>query len=141
MIRLELVTCDLWLVTCKGIAMSRVLSTAGSVRRPLLSRQLRRDLHAYLFLMPWLIGLLVFTAYPMIASFYFSLTKYSILNPPRWVGFENYAKMFTDDQLFWTSVGNTVFYTLLSVPLGLAVALGLALLLNQRAFGVGIYRT
>ena len=121
--------------------MSRVLSTAGSVRRPLLSRQLRRDLHAYLFLMPWLIGLLVFTAYPMIASFYFSLTKYTILNPPRWVGFENYAKMFTDDQLFWTSVGNTVFYTLLSVPLGLAVALGLALLLNQRAFGVGIYRT
>jgi multiple sugar transport system permease protein len=121
--------------------MSRVVSAAGSVRRPLLSRQLRRDLRAYLFLSPWLIGLLAFTAYPTLASFYFSMTKYNILNPPRWVGTDNFVKLFTKDPLFWTTVWNTSYYTLLSVPLGLALALGLALLLNQSRHGIGLYRT
>lgn len=126
--------------------MSRIASSteerrAGSARRPLLSKQLRRDLRAYLFLSPWLIGLLVFTAYPMLASFYFSLTKYTILNPPRWVGTDNFVNMFTNDPLFWQAVWNTLYYTLISVPLGILVALLLALLLNQRAFGVGFYRT
>src|SRR5206468_8973917 len=102
------------------MAMSGALSTTGSVRRPLLSRQLRRDLHAYLFLSPWLIGLLAFTAYPTLASFYFSLTRYNILTPPRWVGADNYVKLFTKDPLFWTTVWNTTYYTLISVPLGLA---------------------
>src|SRR5215475_13563535 len=112
--------------------MSRVASVSGTARRPLLSRQLRRDLRAYLFLSPWLIGLLAFTAYPTLASFYFSLTRYNILTPPRWVGTNNFVKLFTNDPLFWTTVWNTAYYTLLSVPLGLALALGLALLLNQR---------
>jgi multiple sugar transport system permease protein len=114
---------------------------ADSVRRPLLSRQLRRDLRAYLFLSPWLIGLLVFTAYPVLASFYFSMTKYNILTPPRWVGTDNFVKLFADDPLFWKAVGNTTYYTLISVPLGLLVALALALLLNQRRGGIGLYRT
>ena len=121
--------------------MSTIASSTEKVRRPLLSRQLRRDLRAYLFLSPWLIGLLAFTAYPTLASFYFSLTKYNILTPPRWVGTDNYVKLFTNDPLFWTTVWNTAYYTLISVPLGLAVALGLALLLNQRRGGIGIYRT
>jgi multiple sugar transport system permease protein len=121
--------------------MSTVASSVKQGRRPLLSRQLRRDLRAYLFLSPWLIGLLVFTAYPTLASFYFSLTKYNILNPPRWVGTENFVKLFTKDPLFWTAVWNTAYYTLVSVPLGLAVALGLAVLLNQRRSGIGLYRT
>ena len=121
--------------------MSTIASSTEKVRRPLLSRQLRRDLRAYLFLSPWLIGLLAFTAYPTLASFYFSLTKYNILTPPRWVGTDNYVKLFTNDPLFWTTAWNTAYYTLISVPLGLAVALGLALLLNQRRGGIGIYRT
>ena len=112
--------------------MSTVASPANQVRRSLLSRQLRRDLRAYLFLLPWLIGLLAFTAYPTLASFYFSLTKYNILNSPRWVGTENFVKLFTKDPLFWTTVWNTTYYTLVSVPLGLAMALGLALLLNAQ---------
>src|SRR4051794_10441911 len=80
---------------CVRIAMSTLASSTEKVRRPLLSRQLRRDLRAYLFLSPWLIGLLAFTAYPTLASFYFSLTKYNILTPPRWVGADNYVKLFT----------------------------------------------
>src|SRR3954470_2062305 len=121
--------------------MSTIASPAKKVRRRLLSRQLRRDLHAYLFLSPWLIGLLAFTAYPTLASFYFSLTRYNILTPPRWVGGDNYVKLLTKDPLFWTTVWNTAYYTLISVPAGLMLALGLALLLNQRRGGIGLYRT
>lgn len=121
--------------------MSQALSSVNRARRPLLSRQLRRDLRAYLFVSPWLIGLLAFTAYPTLASFYFSLTKYNILTPPRWVGADNYVRLLTKDPLFWTTVWNTAYYTLISVPAGLILALGLALLLNQRRGGIGLYRT
>jgi len=121
--------------------MSTVASSVKQGRRSLLSRQLRRDLRAYLFLSPWLIGLLAFTAYPTLASFYFSLTKYNILNPPRLIGTENFVKLFTKDPLFWTTVWNTAYFTLISVPLSLAVSLGLAVLLNQRRGGIGLYRT
>ncbi len=123
--------------------MSSVAPPAGRpvAARRLLSKQLRNDLRAYLFISPWLISLLVFTAYPTLASFYFSLTKYTILNPPRWIGLDNFTNMFTKDTLFWKAVWNTTYYTIFSVPLSLMVALGLALLLNQRARGIGIYRT
>lgn len=120
------------------IAPSAPQSTA---RKQRLSKQLRADLRAYLFVSPWIVSLLVFTAYPMLASFYFSLTKYTVLNPPRWIGLDNFVNMFTRDPLYWVSVRNTLYYTVIAVPLGLAVSLGLALLLNQRARGIGVYRT
>ena len=104
-------------------------------------RTLRRNLKGYLFVLPWLVSLLVFTAYPVLASFYFSMTDYNILNPPRWIGLDNFETMLTNDPLFWRAVGNTVYYAVLSVPLQLAVALGLAMLLNGRNRGIGIYRT
>ncbi|MDZ4718644.1 MAG: sugar ABC transporter permease [Roseiflexaceae bacterium] len=106
-----------------------------------MSRRLRDDLRAYLFISPWIFSLLVFTGYPMLASFYFSMTKYNIVSPPVWIGLENFRVMFTEDSLYWLAVWNTVYYTAISVPLSLAVALGLALLLSQRARGIGIYRT
>lgn len=106
-----------------------------------LSKRVRGDLKGYLFVSPWILSLLVFTAYPMIASFYFAMTNYTILNPPEWVGFDNFRVMFTTDPLYWKSVWNTVFYVVFSVPLGLAVGLVLALLLNQQVGGIGIYRT
>src|SRR5258708_13147991 len=96
--------------------MSTVASSVKQGRRSLLSRQLRRDLRAYLFLSPWLIGLLAFTAYPTLASFYFSLTKYNILTPPRWVGTDNYVILLTNDPLFLTTASNTAHYPLLSFP-------------------------
>lgn len=112
-----------------------------TARRPLISKQLRQDLRAYLFLSPWIFSLLVFTAYPMLASFYFALSRYNILNPPEFVGMANFSEMFTNDPLFWKAVSNTLYYTLISVPLSLAVSLGLAILLNFSVRGIGFYRT
>jgi len=104
-------------------------------------RQLRKDITGYLFVLPWIISLLVFTAYPMIYSMYLSLTRYSILKPPRWVGLNNFDVMFTKDPLFWKSVSNSVYYAVLMVPLKLIVALSLALLLAQKLRGIGFFRT
>ena len=112
------------------------------IRRSRLGgKQFRNDVRAYLFLSPWIVSLLVFTAYPMLASFFFALTKYDVLNPPTFIGAENFVTMFTRDPLYWVAVWNTIFFTCFSVPLSLLVALGLAVLLNQRAVGIGIYRT
>ena len=106
-----------------------------------LNRQIRQDLKGYLFISPWLIGILVFLAYPTIASFYFSMTNYTILNPPKWIGLANFQMMFYKDPLYWKSVWNTVYYVVVSVPLGLLIGLLLALLLNQQLKGIGFYRT
>jgi multiple sugar transport system permease protein len=95
----------------------------------------------YLFCLPWIASLLIFTAYPTVASFYYSFTKYSILKPPQWIGNRNYVTLFTKDPLFYKSINNSLYYTLLLVPLGLVTSLALAVLLNQKLRGVGIYRT
>ncbi len=100
----------------------------------------REAIAGYLFILPWLIGLIVFTAYPILATVYFSFTDYNIIQPPHWVGLSNYTTMFTADTDFWNGVGNSLYYALISVPLGLAFSLGLALVLNLRALGVGVYR-
>ncbi len=100
----------------------------------------REAIAGYLFILPWLIGLIVFTAYPILATIYFSFTDYNIIQPPHWVGLSNYTTMFTADTDFWNGVGNSLYYALISVPLGLAFSLGLALVLNLRARGVGVYR-
>lgn len=102
---------------------------------------MRENLKGYLFVSPWILSLLVFTAYPMIASFYFAMTRYSILNPPTWIGLDNFKVMFAKDPYYWKSVWNTVYYVALSVPLGIAAGLILALLLDQQIGGIGIYRT
>ncbi len=106
-----------------------------------MSRKMRDNLRSYLFLSPWLISLLLFTAYPMLASFYFAMTRYTIINPPEWIGIENFVVMFTKDELFWVAVNNTLYFTLLSVPLQLIAALMMATLLNQSTRGIGFYRT
>lgn len=106
-----------------------------------MSRKLRDNLRAYAFLSPWLISLVVFTAYPMIASFYFAMTRYTVVKPPEWVGFDNFVVMFTKDDLFRVAVYNTLYFTLISVPLQMLMALFLATMLNQGARGIGFYRT
>ena len=83
----------------------------------------------------WIIGLGAFTAYPVIASLYYSFCDYSILKEPVWCGLENYQQLFSDD-LFWLSLRNTLFYAGLSVPLGTVMSLGLAWLAGaQRCLG------
>jgi len=87
----------------------------------------------------WIIGLGTFTAYPVIASLYYSFCDYSILKEPVWSGLENYRQLVHDD-LFWKSLGNTLYYAALSVPIGTIVSLALALLLNQPVRGRSVFR-
>lgn len=112
--------------------------------RPPPSRWSRKTINdniaGYLFLAPWVIGFLVFTVGPMLASGYLSLTKYSGFGPVKWIGFENYQKIFQDD-LFYTSLYNTAYYAFLGVPAQLLVALFLAVLLNMKVRYVNLFRT
>lgn len=102
----------------------------------------RRDtIEGYLFIMPVVLGLLIFTIGPMIASFYFSFTKYPILRAPEWIGLRNYVNMFTKEPHFWQACKVTALYALTAVPLGILGAFLLALLLNQRVKGIPIFRT
>jgi multiple sugar transport system permease protein len=98
-----------------------------------------RNAVGYLFLSPWLIGLLGFSIIPMIASLYLSFTNYDMFTSPKWIGIENYKEMFQDDK-YLTSVKVTLTYVLLSVPLQLMFALGIAVLLNRGLRGLRIYR-
>jgi multiple sugar transport system permease protein len=90
---------------------------------------------------PWIIGFLVFTLGPMIASIYFSLTEYSVLQPAKFIGLANFTRMFTNDPRYLISITNTVYYTVLQVPLGIVVALTIAILLNQGLRGENLFRT
>ncbi len=101
----------------------------------------REAAKGYLFISPWLLGLLVFQAIPLIMVFYFGFTKYSVLSDPEWIGLSNYLKIFTKDDLFLKSIWNTVYIVALSVPLRLIIAFIIALLLNQKVRGLGIFRT
>lgn len=93
-----------------------------------------------LFIAPWLIGFLVLTLYPFFSSLYYSFTAYNILSPPRWVGLENYQHLLADPK-FVVSIKNTLFYTVIAVPLGVVLAIGLALVYNQKIPGRPLFRT
>nr|WP_309977816.1 sugar ABC transporter permease [Agromyces sp. 3263] len=97
-------------------------------------------LSALLFLSPWMIGFVVFTAWPMIYSGYLSLTDYDVINDPNFVGFQNYVEMGSDPKIL-LALGNTVFFTLLQVPLYVIVSLTLALLLDRAGRASGFFRT
>ncbi len=94
----------------------------------------------WLFVSPWVIGFLLLTAGPMVYSLYLSFTASSLLSPPQWVGLENYRRICSDP-IFYRSLGNTAYYALLGVPLGMILSLGLALLLDAPVRGLGIFRT
>jgi multiple sugar transport system permease protein len=94
----------------------------------------------YLFLLPWMIGLVVITIGPMIASLYLSFTRYTLIEAPEWIGLENYARMLSDERLH-KSLQVTFTYVLVGVPLQLVVALGIAILLNEGMKGLPIYRS
>ncbi len=93
-----------------------------------------------LFVSPWLLGFLIFTVFPVIASLYLSFTDYRVLSPPRWVGLANYKSLLGDTDYFWPSLANTAFL-FLELPLSLVLGLALALLLNQKLRGIMVYRT
>lgn len=93
-----------------------------------------------LFISPWLLGFLLFTAGPMLVSLYLSFCKYDLYSL-EWVGPKNYQVLFTQDPLFYKSLTNTALYALFSVPLGLTGSLLIAVLLNQKVKGIAVFRT
>ena len=95
---------------------------------------------SYFFISPFLIGLILFTIGPMIASLYYSFTQYNILTPPRWIGTENYTKLLTDP-LFWQSIKVTLYFAMVALPLNLIIGYLLAILLNQKVAGLNLWRT
>lgn len=104
------------------------------------SLQKREAAAAYLFISPWLIGFVLLTLGPMLASFYFSFTRYNIVDPPVWVGLKNYTDLL-QDELFWQSIKVTLQFAVLALPLGLVFGFLLAYLLNQDVPFVRIWRT
>jgi multiple sugar transport system permease protein len=117
--------------------------TAGrpgpSARRSSMAR--REELTGYLWISPWLIGFVAFTLGPALASLYISLVNLRFGSGTRFVGLENWIGVLTKDPLFWSSLARSGYYTLLVVPVGVALSLGAAVLLNQRLRGTSVYRT
>jgi multiple sugar transport system permease protein len=100
----------------------------------------REAIDGWLFILPWFLGFVIFTAGPVAASALFSFMNWEILTPPEWVGVANFRQMW-GDPLFWLALYNTAYYTFLGVPLYLMAALLSALLLNLPLRGQPIYRT
>ncbi len=113
---------------------------APRLRRFRLTHEDRRNLRTALpFIAPWIIGFLAFTVYPIVYSLYLSFTHYSGFGDATAAGFDNYRYMMKDP-LFWQSLSNTFYYTALAVPVGVVVAIALALMMNQNVREVAIYR-
>ncbi len=115
-------------------------ASQGAVRTSIWSGVWHNHAPGYMFLLPWFIGFLGLTIGPILYSFYLSFTNFDLLTPPRWAGLENYVRMFTADPKFATSMRVTLFFVIFSVPLKLAFALGVALLLNRGMKGLPLYR-
>jgi multiple sugar transport system permease protein len=105
------------------------------------ARSRREAFTFYLCVAPWIAGFLAFTVGPMLYSLYISFTQWNMLTPPEWAGLSNYVRMFTNDPNFYQALKVTIVYSITSVPLRLAVALVLALLLNEATKGVSFFRT
>jgi multiple sugar transport system permease protein len=114
--------------------------TVSLPHRRFLTRSRKEGLFFFIFISPWILGFLIFLAGPIVASFYFSLTFYDVLDPPQFLGLQNYQDLTSDD-LFWQSLKVTTEYSLFSVPLGIAFALGIALLLNLKIPLIAFFRT
>ncbi|MFH1084238.1 MAG: sugar ABC transporter permease [Chloroflexota bacterium] len=106
-----------------------------------MSQQRRETIAAYVFVSPFLLNLVLLTAVPVLASFYFSFCDYDIINPAKWLGFRNYVRLFTDDKRFIVSMANTLFMVGLGVPAHMIAGLLIALLMNTKVEGRAIYRT
>ncbi len=117
------------------------VKTKTPEEKRLQKKEAGRDNKAgYLFLLPWLIGLVLIVAGPMFASLYLSFTNYSLIQAPEWVGLDNYARMLDDPRLH-KSLSVTFIYVIVGVPLQLIVALAIAMMLNEGMKGLAFYRS
>lgn len=106
-----------------------------------LTKKMRNNLIAYLLLTPWLAGFVIMYLIPMGISIYYSCTDFNLLNVPQFIGLSNYNRIFLQDDTFYQALKVTFTYVLILVPFRLAFALGVAMLLNKKYRGIGIYRT
>ena len=121
-------------ITGLGIALCR------GGRQGLRQLALPESIAGFAFVSPWLVGLLVLTAGPILVSIVYSFCRYDVLHPAEFVGLDNYRLLFTDDPLFWKSLANTAFM-MIGVPVGMAIGLAIAMLLNTEVKGMQAYRT
>ena len=122
------------------MATSAKAFPAANLRRG-SARDRRRAISGYLWISPWIIGFVVFYLGPTVASFVLSFTQYNIMSPPVWIGLQNFVYAFTQDPQFWNSLLKSVTFAVESVPTGMVISLGLALLLTMRYRGTSIFRT
>lgn len=112
------------------------------IKRHRWSKAARQEFAAGLtFALPYIFGVLAFLAYPMFASLYYSFTSYDIPLAPKWVGLDNYAKLFTDDRWFPKALQNSAYLTIIGIPVQLLFALFCAVLLDLGIKGQAIWRT
>jgi multiple sugar transport system permease protein len=117
------------------------ISIRPAAKRPGLSERQRENLAGWLWASPWILGFLIFTLGPMLASIYFSFTDFPVISPPKWVGLANFRFMLTQDSSVLQALKVTTVYALVSVPLNLALGFFVAILLNQPIRGIAIWRT
>ncbi len=134
---------------------TRVIVTKQSPRRGLVRRRrpehldrpgarkraVRENVTGYAFLLPWLVGFFGLTLVPMLYSLYLSFTSYNIFSPPKWIGLDNYVRLFTNDPSFMQSAQITLVYVLVGTPIALVASLLIAMLLNYRDKGAAFFRS
>lgn len=116
------------------------VTNSSTGKRPWTPRERANLRKGLLFISPWIVGVSVFVFYPLVYSFVISLTEYTGVGAPVWVGLDNYARLLVDP-LAHLSMWNTIYFAALAVPLGLVVALLLALAMNRNVKEVAWYRT
>ena len=121
--------------------MGSVTSTVQAKGPGLSALNRREEISGYVMISPWLIGFVVFLLGPLVFAFYLSFTQYDVLTPPKFIGLDNYVRMFGKDDLFWQALRVTVMYSFTSVPLALVGGLAIAVLLNQGVRGLAVFRT
>lgn len=107
----------------------------------LMARSRRDNRAGWLMASPWILGFCFFMLIPVIVSVFLSLTNYSLLSAPEFIGLDNYKKMLFNDPNVWHSMGITILYAVVNVPLTLALSFILALLINRKIRGVSLFRT
>ena len=126
-------------MTTSAVTSAKSTPVAGPAAPRARRRRPGDGVAGYLFLSPWIIGMLLLTIGPMAASLYLSFTDYNLFTTPEWIGLENYRRMLSDAR-WLQSVRVTLLYVLIAVPIKLAAALGVAMLLNNRRRAQGFYR-
>ena len=123
---------------CVGLVLVLAMALLFRLLRRLRVRE--QTAAGYAFILPWILGFLIFSAFPIFYSLYLSFTRYGVLSSPQWVGLDNYTRIFTGDRMFLDAVRNTVLFAVFSISLGILSSLAAAMLLSLNAKLMGLWR-